>query len=140
MSAGSKSGFFFYRGASSAGQPNAVGGTILEFFFEFGLAAPAGSLAQARDLGHALNAPVAVALGFKGGIPATVLFIGAAEDEIDLVMDYFIGVIGLALADRALTLMHAGHGGSSGIADGFRWRIGHHLTNAQISILFLDRP
>jgi hypothetical protein len=134
------SGFFFYAGASCTGQAHAVGGTVGEFFFEFSHAAPDGSLAQAGDLGDELNAAVAVAFGFEGGIPATLLFIGTAEDEIDLVMDYFVGVIGLALADRACTLMHAGHGGSSSVADGSIWRIGHRLTTAQISILFLDRP
>lgn len=69
-----------------------------------------------------------------------MLFIGAAEDEIDLVMDALLWMLVLALADRACTLMGADHAGFSGFADGVTWRIGYRLTSAQIAILFLDRP
>jgi len=102
--------FFFYRGAACTGQANPVGGAITQPGFEFIFATADGPLAQSRDLSNQLDAPVAIALGFEGGIPAPLLFVAATEDEIDLMMDDLLRMISLALALQACTLMYARHG------------------------------
>jgi len=81
---------------------------------------------------------VSIALGLQGGIPASLLFVAATEDEIDLVMDYPLRVIDRALAIGAGTLMHTRHGKLSAVEIDTLWRIKHLLANVQIGTLFLD--
>jgi len=49
-------------------------------------------LVQARDLCQEVDAPVAAAVGFEGDVPATLLFIKAREEQVDLSVSLLVGM------------------------------------------------
>jgi hypothetical protein len=47
-----------------------------------------------------------VALGLYGGVPPPLLFIQAAHEKVDLMVDVFIWMMGVASTDSAFTSMY----------------------------------
>jgi hypothetical protein len=61
---------------------------------------------EAGDLGQEFVAAVSDLDGLQSRQPAALLFIEAAEDEVDAMMTLAVGMVLAGRASRALTLMH----------------------------------
>jgi hypothetical protein len=109
-------GLFFYGRASGARVADAVRGPIDQLGIEFAAAAANGIDVEAGDQGQEDIATVAALLGFEGGQPTALLFVQAAADEVQLVMEKAFGVVCACGASGALTLMNgnASHDAVSG--------------------------
>ena len=64
-----------------------------------------GIFVEAGDLGHEANASVAEALGFDDGVPASLLFVQTAQQQIDLLMMQPLGMVGFLLTGHTFTRM-----------------------------------
>jgi hypothetical protein len=94
---------FFFRGRpASAWLADAVGGPVGQAGVEFLAAAADGIDVPAEDEGDARVAAVAELAGLEGGELAALLLVQAAGEEVHLLMQPTVGVIGLAEAVGAL--------------------------------------
>jgi len=94
--------FFLQRRPAGARLADAVGGPVGQAVVEFRAAAADGIDAQTEDEGDAGVAAVAELAGLQGGEPAALLLVQAAGEEVHLVMQPAVGVVGLAEAVGAL--------------------------------------
>jgi hypothetical protein len=89
---------FFEARSATAGQAYAVTWPILQRGSQFGASTPDRLGVESRDLGDQAVTAVADAVGFEGGIPAALLFVETAEQEVDLGMERPVGMRPLLLA------------------------------------------
>src|SRR5512135_3423331 len=110
--AGRTVGTFFQRRASPAGEPDPIGGAILQRGRQFVPAPAEGIDVQAREPGDE-PVPAVPELGtLDGGVPASLLLIEPTEQEIHLPVDLLVGMMIQAEAVGAQALMDflLGHG------------------------------
>jgi hypothetical protein len=77
-----------------------------EVVFEFLVSSGDGFLVHSRDLGEEAISSITESLGFMGDKPAALLFIHAAEEQIDTLMPLFFRLIDFLLADVTLANVH----------------------------------
>jgi hypothetical protein len=110
--AGTASGTFFEGGAAPAGEPDPIGGALLQRGGQL-LPPPADGVdVQPGDAGDGPVAAVAELGGFDGGVPAALLLVEAADQQVHLPVESLVGVRHRAEALGALALMDflLGHG------------------------------
>jgi hypothetical protein len=102
----------FEGGPSPAGQPDPIGGSASQRFGQL-LPSPADGIdVQPGDLGEEAIAAMADLGRFDGGVPAALLLIESAHQEIHPAMDLLVGMRFGAGTGGALTRMDItlGHG------------------------------
>ena len=97
--------FFFRRGPSASRQAYLLGRASFQGGGQFLASACYGVFVETGDSGHYANAAVSDPLCFDGGIPAPLLFVEAAEEQVDLFMQDPLGMVGFLLTVGTLTTM-----------------------------------
>jgi len=64
-----------------------------------------GIFVEPCDLGHEADASMSEALSFDRGVPTALLFVQAAEKQIDLLMYKPLGMVGFLQTGSTLALM-----------------------------------
>jgi hypothetical protein len=101
--------------ASAAGKTNAVGGPVLELVFEFLAAASDRIDVKAGNAGKEAVAAVADLDGLQGDVPASLLLVETAEEQVHASMQFLLGarVLGLTMLTFTLVKDVRGHVESS---------------------------
>jgi hypothetical protein len=97
--------FFFHRWPTGARQAYTVNGAVFQIILQLIKSAPNGLFVQPSDLGDQLDPAVSIPTCLQRCIPPPLLFIETTHQQVDLMVNDSIRMIGLTLANLTLTLM-----------------------------------
>src|SRR5262249_10434019 len=109
---GGGSGLFSHGGTTRTSPANASRGAILQVVHQFPASPADGLDVQPRDGGHQAGPAMPGLHGCQGSQPATLLFIQAAEEQVQTMMKDFVGMIARCQTVGTLTGVRFLHGTS----------------------------